>query len=149
MERRGNRGQTAIEMWIILIIIGLIAGAVTVVVLPKLDAARRDSAALDLKNLKQSFKLYAEKRGCYPDAAGGLRALVEAGALELVPKDPWKRDYVYRAEAVPPVILSYGEDGEPGGEGIDADISLELHPITDHWPVPPGQLLTCQPSRPG
>ncbi len=148
MKRRGNRGQTAIEMWIILIIIGLIAASVAVVVLPKLDAARRDRAALDLNNLKQSFKLYAEKRGCYPDAAGGLRALVEAGALELVPKDPWKRDYVYRAEATPPVILSYGEDGEPGGAGIDADLSLELYPITDRWPVLPGPALTCRPSRP-
>ena len=121
--RRRNRGMTLIEIMVVITILGLIAAAVGVAVIPQLEQARRDRAALDIKNIQGAMKLYYTKKGKYPDTASGLNALVEAQALEQMPKDPWNNDYVYINEGGKPVIISYGADGTAGGEGNDADIS--------------------------
>lgn len=120
---RRNRGMTLIEIMVVITILGLIAAAVGVAVIPQLEAARRDRASLDIKNIQGAMKLYYTKKGKYPDTASGLNALVEAQALEQMPKDPWNNDYVYINEGGKPVIISYGADGTAGGEGNDADIS--------------------------
>ncbi|WP_426750732.1 type II secretion system major pseudopilin GspG [Myxococcus sp. Y35] len=122
-KQRRNRGMTLIEIMVVITILGLIAAAVGVAVIPQLEAARRDRAALDIKNIQGAMKLYYTKKGKYPDTASGLQALVEAQALEQMPKDPWNNDYVYINEGGKPVIISYGADGVSGGEGNDADIS--------------------------
>jgi general secretion pathway protein G len=122
-QRRKSRGMTLIEIMVVITILGLIAAAVGVAVIPQLEAARRDRASLDIKNIQGAMKLYYPKKGKYPDTASGLQALVEAQALEQMPKDPWNNDYVYINEGGKPVIISYGADGTAGGEGNDADIS--------------------------
>ncbi|MFP2909009.1 type II secretion system major pseudopilin GspG [Pyxidicoccus sp. 3LFB2] len=122
-QRRKSRGMTLIEIMVVITILGLIAAAVGVAVIPQLEAARRDRASLDIKNIQGAMKLYYTKKGKYPDTASGLQALVEAQALEQMPKDPWNNDYVYINEGGKPVIVSYGADGTAGGEGNDADIS--------------------------
>jgi general secretion pathway protein G len=122
-RRRRNRGMTLIEIMVVITILGLIAAAVGVAVIPQLEAARRDRASLDIKNIQGAMKLYYTKKGKYPDTASGLGALVETQALEQMPKDPWNNDYVYINEGGKPVIISYGADGTAGGEGNDADIS--------------------------
>ena len=122
-QRRRNRGMTLIEIMVVITILGLIAAAVGVAVIPQLEAARRDRASLDIKNIQGAMKLYYTKKGKYPDTASGLQALVEAQALEQMPKDPWNNDYVYINEGGKPVIISYGADGTAGGEGNDADVS--------------------------
>jgi general secretion pathway protein G len=121
--RRRNRGMTLIEIMVVITILGLIAAAVGVAVIPQLEQARRDRAALDIKNIQGAMKLYYTKKGKYPDTASGLNALVETQTLESMPKDPWNNDYVYINEGGKPVIISYGADGTAGGEGSDADIS--------------------------
>lgn len=118
-----RRGMTLIEIMVVITILGLIAAAVGVAVIPQLEAAKRDRAALDIGNLKSGLKLYYTKKGSYPDTGTGLRALVETQVLEEVPKDPWGNDYLYLNEGGKPVITSYGADGTAGGEGSDADIS--------------------------
>ncbi len=122
-QRRRNRGMTLIEIMVVITILGLIAAAVGVAVIPQLEQARRDRAALDIKNIQGAMKLYYTKKGKYPDTASGLNALVETQTLESMPKDPWNNDYVYIIEGGKPVIISYGADGTAGGEGSDADIS--------------------------
>lgn len=87
-KQRRNRGMTLIEIMVVITILGLIAAAVGVAVIPQLEAARRDRAALDIKNIQGAMKLYYTKKGKYPDTASGLQALVEAQALEQMPKDP-------------------------------------------------------------
>ncbi len=121
--RRRSRGMTLIEIMVVITILGLIAAAVGVAVIPQLEQARRDRASLDIKNIQGAMKLYYTKKGKYPDTASGLQALVETQALEQMPKDPWNNDYVYINEGGKPVIISYGADGTAGGEGSDADIS--------------------------
>ena len=122
-RRRRNRGMTLIEIMVVITILGLIAAAVGVAVIPQLDAARVDRAKLDIQNIQGAFKLYYAKKGGYPDTATGLKALVDTNTLEEIPKDPWGNDYMYLNEGGKPVIISYGSDGTQGGEGNSADIS--------------------------
>ncbi|NVJ24670.1 MULTISPECIES: type II secretion system major pseudopilin GspG [Myxococcus] len=122
-RNRNRRGMTLIEIMVVITILGLIAAAVGVAVIPQLEAARRDRASLDIKSIQGALKLYYTKKGKYPDTSSGLNALVETQSLEQMPKDPWNNDYVYLNEGGKPVIISYGADGTAGGEGNDADIS--------------------------
>ena len=122
-RRRRNRGMTLIEIMVVITILGLIAAAVGVAVIPQLDAARVDRAKLDIQNIQGAFKLYYAKKGGYPDTATGLKALVDTNTLEEIPKDPWGNDYMYLNEGGKPVVISYGSDGAQGGEGNAADIS--------------------------
>lgn len=122
-RNRRRRGMTLIEIMVVITILGLIAAAVGVAVVPQLEAAKRDRAALDIKSIQSGLKLYYTKKGNYPDTGTGLRALVETNVLDEVPKDPWGNDFVYLNEGGKPVIVSYGADGTAGGEGSDADVS--------------------------
>lgn len=122
-RNRRRRGMTLIEIMVVITILGLIAAAVGVAVIPQLDAANRDRAALDIKNIQSGLKLYYTKKGQYPDTGTGLKALVDMQILEEMPKDPWGSDYVYMNEGGRPVITSYAADKTAGGEGKDADIS--------------------------
>lgn len=122
-RRRARRGMTLIEIMVVITILGLIAAAVGVAVIPKLEEAKQDTARLDIKSIGNALKLYYTKKGNYPDTGTGLKALVDTQNLEKVPVDPWGREYVYMNEGGKPVIMSYGADGNPGGEGSDGDIS--------------------------
>lgn len=122
-RRRRQRGMTLIEIMVVVTILGLIAAAVGVAVIPKLGEARQDRARLDIGNIQNALKLYYMKQGKYPDTATGIKALVDTHNLESMPKDPWNNEYVYLNEGGKPVIVSYGADGQAGGEGEDADIS--------------------------
>jgi general secretion pathway protein G len=121
--------QTVIGLGIAFIIFGFIATAVGISAIPMLRAAQRDRAGLDLKSLEAAMRLCHHKHGRIPELSGGFKALVDAGCLDGVPRDPWDNDYVYRKQDGTSVILSYGKDGEPGGTGIDADISRTLQPL--------------------
>jgi general secretion pathway protein G len=122
-RRRIRRGMTLIEIMVVITILGLIAAAVGVAVIPKLEEAKQDTARLDIKSIQNAMKLYYTKKGAYPDTGTGLKALVDTQNLEKVPMDPWGHEYVYMNEGGKPVISTYGADGNPGGEGSDADIS--------------------------
>ncbi len=122
-KQHSLRGMTLIEIMVVITILGLIAGAVVVAVIPRLEEARRSRAELDIKSIESGLKLYYARKGNYPDTGTGLKALVDMQILDTLPKDPWGNDYVYTREGNQPVITSYGRDGAPGGEGPDADIS--------------------------
>ena len=122
-QRRRRRGMTLIEIMVVITILGLIAAAVGVAVIPQLNAAKVDRAKLDMGSIQNALKLYYAKKGNYPDTATGLKALVDTNTLEELPKDPWGNDYMYLNEGGKPVIISYGADGTQGGEDDSADIS--------------------------
>jgi general secretion pathway protein G len=122
-QQRRRRGMTLIEIMVVITILGLIAAAVGVAVIPQLNQAKRDRAELDIKSIQNALKLYYTKKGNYPDTGTGLKGLVDIQALEQVPRDPWNNEYTYMNEGGKPVIISYGADGTSGGEGQDADIS--------------------------
>ncbi|MFN0062456.1 MAG: type II secretion system protein GspG [Myxococcaceae bacterium] len=120
---RRPRGMTLIEIMVVVTILGLIAAAVAIAVVPQLDKANVDRAALDIRSIEGGLKLYYARKGQYPDTATGLRALVDTQILDAVPSDPWGSEYQYLNEGGKPVITSYGSDKTPGGEGTASDIS--------------------------
>lgn len=121
--RRAPRGMTLIEIMVVLVILGLIAGAVTVAVIPRINEARISTAKLDIATLENALKLYYARTGKFPDTATGFKILLDQQLIERAPKDPWGNDYVYLLESGRPIITSYGADGAPGGDGVNADIS--------------------------
>jgi general secretion pathway protein G len=124
--RRRERGMTLIEIMVVITILGLIAAAVAVNVVGSLSEARVKQARTDLHTLESCLDLYKVDKGRYPTSEEGLQAVVAAGKCKAQIKDPWKHDYVYLypGQVHPDSfdIKSYGADGQPGGDGENADI---------------------------
>ena len=132
---RRQRGFTLIELMVVLAIIGVLAALIVPNVLGRADEARVTAARTDVGNLMQALKLYRLDNQRYPSTEQGLQALVSRPTaeplppnwkpyLEKLPRDPWGRPYQdLNPGAHGEVdVLSLGADGQPGGEGFDADI---------------------------
>ena len=134
-RRLAQAGFTLIELMVVLVIIGVLAALIVPNVLDRADDARATAARTDVNNLMQALKLYKLDNQRYPTGEQGLQALVvRPGAapqppnwkpyLEKLPNDPWGRPYQYLNPGVKGEIdvMSFGADGQAGGEGKDADI---------------------------
>jgi len=129
-------GFTLVEVMVVLVIIGLLTTFVVLNVLPAQDRALVEKTKADIRILEQALEMYRLDLFYYPEEDAGLQALVSVpsgvdearyrrgGYVKLLPDDPWGRPYIYRypGENGAYDILSYGSDGEPGGEDQAADI---------------------------
>ena len=135
--RRHDSGVTLIEMMVVLVIIAIVAALIVPNVIGRPDEARVTVARTDVRTIAASLEMYRLDNRLYPASAQGLEALVNrptsppeppnwaaGGYLPQLPLDPWGTAYVYRAPGTsgPYDLLSLGADGQPGGEGVDADI---------------------------
>ena len=122
------RGMTLIEIMVVITIIGMVAAAVAVAVIPQLREARVQQAKTDIMTIKNAADLFYNKYSHYPSTDQGIAALVSERFLDHSPTDPWGRPYIYRYPGVHnqdgPDIGSYGSNGQPGGTGDSADIFL-------------------------
>lgn len=142
MKRRkiDDRGFTLIELMVVIVILGILAGLIIPRIMGRPDEARQAKARMQIESIETALKLYRLDNGAYPTTEQGLKALVEApaagqlaknwrqgGYLERgkVPKDPWGNDFVYLSPGVHGDfdLSSSGADGEAGGEGKDKDIT--------------------------
>jgi general secretion pathway protein G len=139
-RRRGSaapRGFTLIEIMVVVIIIGLLAAVIVPTVISKVDDARVAKAKQDIQSLETALTMFYMDNSKYPTSEQGLNALVQqptdptiknwkpGGYIERVSKDPWGNDYQYvfpgtHGKAYD--LYTLGADGQPGGDGINADI---------------------------
>jgi general secretion pathway protein G len=131
-RRASARGMTLIEILVVLVILSLIATAVAVNVVGSAGRARTDRAKTDVQRIaNDGIEAFKVMRGRYPTTEEGLKLLIDekflkANSPEGKLKDPWDRDYVYLypGQAHPDAfdVKSYGADGQPGGDGENADL---------------------------
>jgi general secretion pathway protein G len=124
-------GFTLIEILVVMAIIGMLAVMVAPNIFRQQAGAQRDAAMANISTLSAALDIHRLDAGEYPDSLDGLqvnhsgRASWNGPYLRRdVPLDPWNNEFVYDADGREFTLLSYGADGEQGGEGDDADISL-------------------------
>ena len=134
-RRRLSAGFTLIELMVVLVIIGVLAALIVPNVLDRADDARSTAARTDVTNIMQALKLYRLDNQRYPTAEQGLQALIAKPStgpvpnnwrpyLEKLPNDPWGHPYHYLNPGANGEIdvFSLGADGQPDGDGVNADI---------------------------
>ena len=133
---------TLLEIMVVVLILGLIAGIVGVGVIDRGEKMHVKLARIQISELMSTLEFFYLDQKFYPTSAQGLKGLVtnpgdaritdwpENGYLARVPKDPWNNPYKYISPGAHGKydIICYGRDGAAGGAGYDADIqSWELH----------------------
>lgn len=131
-------GFTLIEMLVVLVIIGLLAGLVGPKLFGKVDSSRVQTAQTQVKMIKGALESMRLDIGRYPTTAEGLALLNTLPQDEKIrgrwrgpyldgdlPLDPWSMSYQYSVPGLngqPFALYSLGADGKPGGEEMDADV---------------------------
>src|SRR5258705_8013671 len=119
-----RRAFSLIEIMIVVVIIGLMAGVVTLATTGYLERAKKERARSDIATYSTALDSYYLQKGKFPDTQDGLKALVPE-FVKGIQNDPWGHPYQYLKPGrnTPYEIISYGADGREGGTGGDADIS--------------------------
>lgn len=138
--KKYESGFTLIEIMVVIVIIGLIAGMVVPQIVGRSEGARKSVAVQDLNVIANALEMYRLDNFRYPTKSQGLKALVEMpesppkpknwnqeGYIKKLPLDPWGSQYQY----IPPKkgknfgLFSFGPDGISGGKDGDEDIYFD------------------------
>ena len=166
-KKRDDRGFTLIELMVVIVILGILAGLIIPRIMGRPDEARRAKARIQIESLETALKLYKLDNGSYPTTEQGLQSLVEqpsvapaaknwrqGGYLEKnkVPKDPWGNDFVYISPGTHGEFdfSSLGADGEPVVQAEPEDTqmpSMSSMRIIDSPSMPSRRTLRLPGSR--
>ena len=129
-----NRGFTLLELLVVIVIIGLLAGYVAPRYFAQVGKSEVQVAKAQIDSFEKALDQFRLDNRRYPTPEEGLAALVDKPANAAswggpylkkgVPQDPWGHPYVYRSPGARGdyEVISLGKDGRPGGSGEDADI---------------------------
>lgn len=134
-DRVRTRGFTLLELLVVMVILGLLAGFVAPKYFAQVGKSEVKVARSQIEALEKALDMYRLETGRLPTTEQGLEALVARPQTEpkwggpylkkAVPRDPWGRPYVFKSpgEHGDYDLYSLGKDGRPGGEGESADIT--------------------------
>jgi len=137
-KKHGSEGFTLIELMVVIVILGVLAGLIVPQFMDEPQKARVVKATMQMEGISTALKKFYIDNGFYPATEQGLEALVSkptsgrtpknyasSGYLPKLPKDPWGSNYIYIAPGKhgPFDLSSYGADGAAGGSDGDADIN--------------------------
>ena len=119
------------ELMVVIVIIGLLAGATTLVMRSYLHRAKQTVARKEIATVVEALETFYAVCDRFPTNEEGLALLAGPSAkfpdaiLKAEPKDPWGRPYQYNCPGRSAAydVICYGADGREGGDGIEADIS--------------------------
>lgn len=135
MNRISQRGFTLLELLVVMVIIGLLAGYVGPRFFSQIGKSEVKAARAQIDGLEKALDQFRLDNGRYPTTEEGLKALVERPSTtskwsgpylkKAVPLDPWERPYIYKApgEHGEFDLSSLGKDGQAGGTEEAADIT--------------------------
>lgn len=131
---RPTFGFTLIELMVVIVIIGLVAGTVTVGVRSYLIRGKQNVAKMEIAKITQAIESFYLEQDRIPTNEEGLEILTQTSEafpeplLSTLPSDPWGNPYEYLETGSSPAyeVVCYGADGREGGDGADEDIS-SLH----------------------
>ena len=134
-SKRRSRGFTLIEIMVVVVIMGVLAALVLPKVINRVGESKTAAAKVEISTIMQALKMYKLDNQRYPTAEQGLQALVVQPTtgpaapnwkpnIDKLPNDPWGKPYQYLNPGIKGEIdvFSFGADGQPGGEGNNADI---------------------------
>jgi general secretion pathway protein G len=138
LPRALHRGFTLLEMLVVMVIIGLLAGLVGPRIFGKVDTSKVQTAQVQIKMLESSLHIMRLDMGNPPSGETALRWLIKKpddstlGSLwkgpyldGAIPVDPWNNSYQIAMpgqDGKPFTLFSFGADGKAGGEGLNADV---------------------------
>lgn len=128
-SRTRRAGFSLVELIVVMVILGMLAGLVAVKTRGYLVNSRKNAVKTEIATVMKSLETYRIDQGRYPTEDEGLEILKDGtdtwpeGFLNKVPVDPWKNAYRYFVSDDGIEVVSLGADGREGGSGEDADFS--------------------------
>jgi len=133
--KKPQSGFSLIELLVVLVIMGMLAGLVGPRLFGKVDSSKVRTADTQVKMLKTALQTYRLDVGTYPTSEQGLASLISKPQdvkywngpylEDEIPLDPWKTPFVYQSgvdNLQGFALYSYGADNKAGGSGLDADV---------------------------